>query len=70
MKLLSADNLLVAGLFGLLAFVVVNDVRRPGYHPTWQLYVALLGAMLVVMGYSVDSQWVTIGTASQEDDSS
>ena len=46
----------------VLAFVVYSDVRRPAFHPTWPLYIGLLGAILVVMGYSVDSQWVTVGT--------
>ncbi|MFD1515645.1 hypothetical protein [Halomarina rubra] len=58
---LTADNLVVTGLFALLVYVVVSDVRRPGFSPTWYLYLGLLAAMLVVMGYSIDSQWFSAG---------
>lgn len=68
MNLLSADNLLVLGLFALLSYIVASDVARPGFQPSWQLYFGLLAAILVVMGHSLDSQWVTIG--KEEDDSS
>lgn len=56
----SADSLVIVGLFVLLAFLVLSDVRRPGFSPDWQLYVALIAALLVMMGYSIDTEWVTI----------
>ena len=60
MRLPTADEWLVMGLFALLAFLAFNDANRVAFRPAWHVYIGLLFAILVVMGYSVDTASLSI----------